>query len=169
MPSFHSLKSAAKPHRQYFDYVLDDGLLWGLGYTYKFSFHLLPPCMALHAMHIVETWHPRNTSGHVAYLGAPDWGQKSPSWLPGLKALCMDAADGAEGEDDGRLALWQRSRAPLLECFWQGRLIPGSRVESLPFIEVLHSSPLIVFEKAYAMVASIPPNISSRALAQMWV
>ncbi|KAK9800826.1 hypothetical protein WJX73_002958 [Symbiochloris irregularis] len=45
--------------------------------------------------------------------------------------------EGSGEEEGGRIALWQRSRAPLLECFWQGRLIPGSRVESLPFIEAV--------------------------------
>lgn len=34
------------------------------------------------------------------------------------------------------IPLWQRSKAPLFEAFWQGRLIPGARIESLPFIEV---------------------------------
>jgi hypothetical protein len=40
-----------------------------------------------------------------------------------------------EGEAEEAAPLWQRSRAPLFSAFWQGRLIPGARVESLPFIE----------------------------------
>ena len=27
----------------------------------------------------------------------------------------------------------------MFEAFWQGRLIPGARIDSLPFIEVRHS------------------------------
>lgn len=55
--------------------------------------------------------------------------------------LTVGDAPGEEGEgSDGRMSLWQRSRAPLLECYWQGRLIPGARVESLPFIEVCSSA-----------------------------
>ena len=38
--------------------------------------------------------------------------------------------------DDTGGVLWQQQRTPLMECFWQGRLIPGTRIESLPFIEV---------------------------------
>lgn len=44
---------------------------------------------------------------------------------------------GVEGEEEGDVSIWQRSSAPLFEAFWQGRLIPGARIESLPFIEVL--------------------------------
>ena len=38
-------------------------------------------------------------------------------------------------DEETEVPLWQRSRAPLFEAFWQGRLIPGARIESLPFIE----------------------------------
>jgi len=40
------------------------------------------------------------------------------------------------GNEDEEVPLLLRSRAPLFEAFWQGRLIPGARIESLPFIEV---------------------------------
>lgn len=30
----------------------------------------------------------------------------------------------------------QQSSSPMFEAFWQGRLIPGARIDSLPFIEV---------------------------------
>ena len=26
----------------------------------------------------------------------------------------------------------------MFEAFWQGRLIPGARIDSLPFVEVIH-------------------------------
>ena len=29
--------------------------------------------------------------------------------------------------------------APIFETFWQGRLIPGARIDTLPFIEVCRS------------------------------
>ena len=29
--------------------------------------------------------------------------------------------------------------APIFETFWQGRLIPGARIDTLPFIEVCQS------------------------------
>ena len=47
----------------------------------------------------------------------------------------MHCADSASDEEVD-VPLWQRSKAPLFEAFWQGRLIPGARIESLPFIEV---------------------------------
>lgn len=40
------------------------------------------------------------------------------------------------GDDDLESSLLQRIKAPIFEAFWQGRLIPGSRIDSLPFIEV---------------------------------
>ena len=49
-------------------------------------------------------------------------------------------AGGSEAEDGP--PLWARSRAPLLSAFWQGRLIPGARIESLPFIEARARSTL---------------------------
>jgi hypothetical protein len=52
-----------------------------------------------------------------------------------LRFGAVYAADGV-GNEDEEMPLLLRSRAPLFEAFWQGRLIPGARIESLPFIEV---------------------------------
>lgn len=40
--------------------------------------------------------------------------------------------DGASDEEDTDVVNW---RTPIFEAFWQGRLIPGARIDSLPFIE----------------------------------
>lgn len=37
----------------------------------------------------------------------------------------------------GAVEMWVPGGAPLFEAFWQGRLIPGARIESLPFVESL--------------------------------
>ena len=44
------------------------------------------------------------------------------------------AADLDEEEEDAALG-WQTH--PIFEAFWQGRLIPGARIDSLPFIEAV--------------------------------
>lgn len=49
-----------------------------------------------------------------------------------LQTICI-ADSGSEEENE--IPLLQRAKAPLFEAFWQGRLIPGARIESLPFIE----------------------------------
>ena len=45
------------------------------------------------------------------------------------------SADEADAEDAAAAAA--AARAPAFEAFWQGRLIPGARIESLPFIEAV--------------------------------
>lgn len=40
--------------------------------------------------------------------------------------------DGSDGEEGGVLL-----QAPIFEAFWQGRLIPGARIDTLPFIEAV--------------------------------
>ena len=52
-------------------------------------------------------------------------------WKPSYQPCRPESGSDEEAE----VPLWQRSRAPLFEAFWQGRLIPGARIESLPFIE----------------------------------
>lgn len=42
--------------------------------------------------------------------------------------------EGVSDDEDGAPGAW---RAPIFEAFWQGRLIPGARIESLPFIEAV--------------------------------
>lgn len=44
------------------------------------------------------------------------------------------AAGAASDDEDGSMQAW---RAPIFEAFWQGRLIPGARIETLPFIEAI--------------------------------
>eukprot|EP00873_Tetraselmis_striata_P016358 jgi/Tetstr1/436622/TSEL_025418.t1 len=69
--------------------------------------------------------------------------QRSPDGAPLTqgKAQCSQAApllpaecvDGDEGADEDGAA--RRRVGPVLSTFWQGRLIPATRIESLPFIE----------------------------------
>lgn len=40
-----------------------------------------------------------------------------------------------EDEDEEALGNWQM--APIFEAFWQGRLIPGARIDTLPFVEAV--------------------------------
>ena len=40
-----------------------------------------------------------------------------------------------EDEDDEGPDAWQT--APIFEAFWQGRLIPGARIDTLPFVEAV--------------------------------
>ncbi|KAK9820414.1 hypothetical protein WJX72_010046 [[Myrmecia] bisecta] len=49
------------------------------------------------------------------------------------------SADGDGSGDETDTSMWQRSKSPLFEAFWMGRLIPGARVDSLPFIEAVRS------------------------------
>ena len=54
--------------------------------------------------------------------------------------------DNNDGDDDDAVvaaaanaAALARLRGPCLEAFWQGRLIPGARVESLPFVDAVRA------------------------------
>lgn len=40
-----------------------------------------------------------------------------------------------EDEEDEGLEAWQT--VPIFEAFWQGRLIPGARIDTLPFVEAV--------------------------------
>ena len=50
---------------------------------------------------------------------------------------CACAGEGEDAAEEASAAL-SRSLVPLFDAFWQGRLIPGAQIESLPFIEVIH-------------------------------
>ena len=56
------------------------------------------------------------------------------------RATQLGAAGGAaaeDDEDDEALDAWQV--APIFEAFWSGRLIPGARIDTLPFVEAVRS------------------------------
>ncbi len=73
--------------------------------------------------------------------------QVAPTQLPrGTQALPrgtqlggggVGAAAVDEDYDDEALGSWQM--APVFEAFWQGRLIPGARIDTLPFVEAVRS------------------------------
>lgn len=42
----------------------------------------------------------------------------------------------AAGDSTSAGKALQQASSPMFEAFWQGRLIPGARIDSLPFIEV---------------------------------
>ena len=50
-----------------------------------------------------------------------------------------DDADDAAVAAAANAAALARLRGPCLEAFWQGRLIPGARVESLPFVDAVRA------------------------------
>lgn len=50
-------------------------------------------------------------------------------------AEIVGCAGQVDAPEDASAAL-SRSLVPLFDAFWQGRLIPGAQIESLPFIEV---------------------------------
>ena len=89
-----------------------------------------------HVLHMRESQRERESPEQA--LNARRNGPQSLK-LQGLQAeqgSIINIQQLAGGNADGGGVLWQQQRTPLLECFWQGRLIPGTRIESLPFIEV---------------------------------
>jgi hypothetical protein len=44
---------------------------------------------------------------------------------------------GGVDEEDEEAQAWQT--APIFEAFWQGRLIPGARIDTLPFLEAVRT------------------------------
>ena len=51
--------------------------------------------------------------------------------------FCTAAAiAGAGGDSNAAARALLQASCPMFEAFWQGRLIPGARIDSLPFIEV---------------------------------
>lgn len=44
---------------------------------------------------------------------------------------------GGDDEEDEEAQAWQT--APIFEAFWQGRLIPGARIDTLPFLEAVRT------------------------------
>lgn len=56
--------------------------------------------------------------------------------LPGGAAAAAGGAAGVDDDvDEDAQAEWQT--APVFEAFWQGRLIPGARIDTLPFLEAV--------------------------------
>lgn len=56
-----------------------------------------------------------------------------------IKNGCVCAGELEDAAEEASAAL-TRSLVPLFDAFWQGRLIPGAQIESLPFIEVMFRS-----------------------------
>jgi len=50
---------------------------------------------------------------------------------------------------------WQ---APIFEAFWQGRLIPGARIETLPFMEAVRQK-----RTAQTKVGAAPKGVAAWA------
>lgn len=46
---------------------------------------------------------------------------------------------GAGGDSNAAARAVLQASCPMFEAFWQGRLIPGARIDSLPFVEVRRS------------------------------
>lgn len=71
--------------------------------------------------------------------------QAAPTQLPrGTQAPPRGTQLGSGGaaaldEDEEAEALGSWQLAPIFEAFWQGRLIPGARIDTLPFVEAVRS------------------------------
>jgi structural maintenance of chromosomes flexible hinge domain-containing protein 1 len=64
------------------------------------------------------------TGGLAAVTAQTQYGVGGP--------LSAETQDTGSDDDDAGARTW---RTPTFEAFWQGRLIPGARIDSLPFIE----------------------------------
>lgn len=55
-----------------------------------------------------------------------------------LQLLLADPSKPAGSQSEGGAAAraFIQASCPMFEAFWQGRLIPGARIDSLPFVEV---------------------------------
>ena len=55
-----------------------------------------------------------------------------------LQLLLADPVKPAGSQSEGGAAAraFIQASCPMFEAFWQGRLIPGARIDSLPFVEV---------------------------------
>ena len=55
-----------------------------------------------------------------------------------LQLLLADPSKLAGSQSEGSAAAraFIQASCPMFEAFWQGRLIPGARIDSLPFVEV---------------------------------
>ncbi len=55
-----------------------------------------------------------------------------------LQLLLADSSKPAGSQSEGGAAAraFIQASCPMFEAFWQGRLIPGARIDSLPFVEV---------------------------------
>ena len=60
-----------------------------------------------------------------------------------------------DAAEEGAAAL-TRSLVPLFDAFWQGRLIPGAQIESLPFIEVIAVQHLVLH--GGSLLLTLPQN-----------
>lgn len=47
---------------------------------------------------------------------------------------------GGSGDSSAAARALMQASCPMFEAFWQGRLIPGARIDSLPFVEVSRCS-----------------------------
>ncbi|KAL4443930.1 hypothetical protein ABPG75_011667 [Micractinium tetrahymenae] len=82
-----------------------------------------PPCGGGHATQVAPTQLPRGT-------------QVLPR---GTQLGGGGAGPAAMEEDDDEEAPGSWQAAPIFEAFWQGRLIPGARIDTLPFVEAVRS------------------------------
>ena len=50
--------------------------------------------------------------------------------------MALPILAGSQSEGDAAARAFIQASCPMFEAFWQGRLIPGARIDSLPFVEV---------------------------------
>ena len=53
-----------------------------------------------------------------------------------LVIMALSISAGSPSEGDAAARAFIQASCPMFEAFWQGRLIPGARIDSLPFVEV---------------------------------
>eukprot|EP00198_Chlamydomonas_reinhardtii_P012225 XP_001701562.1 predicted protein [Chlamydomonas reinhardtii] len=96
--------------------------------------HELPTQMTLHGAAALATQMVRAGRGGLG-LGLGTQAGQLPEQMQRALLDLLDCEDGADAGGDGEA----RSTAPLFETFWQGRLIPGSGLDSVPFIEAVRA------------------------------
>ncbi|KAG2443092.1 hypothetical protein HYH02_009506 [Chlamydomonas schloesseri] len=96
----------------------------------------LPTQMTLHGAAALATQMVRaGRSGLGLGLGGTQAGQLPEQ----MQRALLDLLDCEDGADAGGSSEAARGSAPLFETFWQGRLIPGSGLDSVPFIEAVRA------------------------------
>ena len=59
---------------------------------------------------------------------------------------------GGNGDSGAAARAVLQASCPMFEAFWQGRLIPGARIDSLPFVEVTRCWGALAMHDAHSML-----------------
>lgn len=76
---------------------------------------------------------------------------------------------GAGGDSNAAARALLQASCPMFEAFWQGRLIPGARIDSLPFVEVRQSCNFRTRSLGVIYPCSQPNGLQSKCGQPNWV